>query len=136
MLTADVIIQIGDNIILIGRKHEPFQDHWALPGGKVDEGETTLEAAFREVKEETNLDLKNVFQFASYDEPGRDPRGRFCTTVYEAEAILTDESQPEAGDDAKSLVIVSPWWAVDNLELAFDHEQIILDWLEYSQITR
>lgn len=35
--------------------------HWGLPGGHIDEGETPFEAALRETKEESNLDIKPVY---------------------------------------------------------------------------
>nr|WP_306265389.1 NUDIX hydrolase [Pararhizobium sp. IMCC3301] len=50
-------------VLLVRRGREPNKDLWALPGGKVDPGETILEAAKRELFEETNLraELHDIF---------------------------------------------------------------------------
>ena len=61
--------------MLIRRKHEPFKDSYALPGGFVEVGETVEDACRREVKEETNLELYDMRLVGVYSDPGRDPRG-------------------------------------------------------------
>ena len=75
--TVDIIIEItrkdGERgIILIERKNPPFG--WAIPGGFVDYGETLEQAAEREAREETSLDVRLKRQMHSYSEPDRDPR--------------------------------------------------------------
>ncbi|MEK6758101.1 MAG: NUDIX hydrolase, partial [Nanoarchaeota archaeon] len=76
--TVDLIVFFDGGIILIKRKHEPFKDCWALPGGFLELGKETLEqAAVRELFEETSLitnpeELKLV---GVYSDPRRDPRG-------------------------------------------------------------
>ncbi len=54
--TAAVIIQDGK--ILLVQHHKYGKKYWLLPGGGVDYGETLFEATRREVKEETDLDVK------------------------------------------------------------------------------
>lgn len=53
-----VYIVNGDNILLMHRQNNKSQGNkWGIPGGKVDKGETPLQAAIREVKEETGFDI-------------------------------------------------------------------------------
>ncbi len=55
-IAADVIAEIGSNIVLIERRNFPFG--WAIPGGFVDVGETVEDAAVRELREETTLEVE------------------------------------------------------------------------------
>jgi len=116
------------SVLLIRRKNDPFKDHWALPGGFVDEHETLEEAIQREVKEELNikLSLEQFHQFRAYSDPYRDPRQRTITVVF----IVWVESEItyQSGDDAKD----AQWFPIVQLpKLAFDHVQILADVREY-----
>lgn len=119
--TVDVIIELdGSGIVLIRRKTPPYG--WALPGGFVDYGESLEEAAVREAKEETSLDVTLLDQFHTYSDPKRDPRRHTITTVYMARAKGT----PKAADDAAAIGI----FRKDDLpeEMAFDHREILRDY--------
>tara|TARA_Y100000310_G_scaffold334647_1_gene414874 strand:- start:263 stop:667 length:405 start_codon:yes stop_codon:yes gene_type:complete len=63
---AVVVILDADNRVLLGRRPTDVAcwapGKWALPGGKVEPGETPLQAAVRETKEEMNLDVKKLKQ--------------------------------------------------------------------------
>ena len=48
----------------------PFRGYWALPGGKVDAGETVEETVVREVKEETGIEVEIVEKIGEYHENG------------------------------------------------------------------
>ena len=119
--TVDIIIKYMDGIILIRRKNPPYG--WALPGGFVDYGETLEDAAVREAKEETGLDVRLVRQFHSYSDPHRDPRQHTISTVFLAEA----DGKYAAGDDAAVVGVFSARDLPDNL--AFDHRQILEDYI-------
>jgi len=125
--TVDIIIHIGDKIVLIERKNEPFG--WAIPGGFVDYGESFETTAMREAEEETGLRVKNLKQFRCYSDPQRDPRQHTVTCVFTAEA----EGTPVAGDDAVNAVL----FALDNLpeNLCFDHGEILADYLQNEQLS-
>ena len=123
-LTVDIFIYNENHeFILIKRKNDPFKDHWALPGGFVDYGEKTEDAAIREAKEETSIDIESVKLFNVYSDPNRDPRRHTVSIVYLAHGNFDDA---KADDDAKDIGVYS----FDDLEemgLAFDHETILSD---------
>jgi 8-oxo-dGTP diphosphatase len=69
--TATAIITfLPDKILLIKRATVPFKGYWALPGGRVDPGETVEQTIIREVKEETGLDTTIVNKIGEYHEQG------------------------------------------------------------------
>jgi ADP-ribose pyrophosphatase YjhB (NUDIX family) len=122
--TVDIIIELDDRgIILISRKNYPFG--WALPGGFVDYGESLEDAAIREAKEETGLDVKLIGQFHTYSRPDRDPRHHSISTVYIAKA----SGPPRAADDAREVGIFTK----DALPspIAFDHKEILDDYFSF-----
>lgn len=84
--------------------------------------ETTAEAARRELREETGLDVGAIRQLGAYDRVDRDPRGRVITVAYIA--IVDDAGDVCGGDDAHD----ARWFPLDSLPpLAFDHDKILAD---------
>jgi ADP-ribose pyrophosphatase YjhB (NUDIX family) len=121
--TVDIIIEIESRgIVLIRRKNPPYG--WALPGGFVDYGESLEEAAVREAKEETDLDLRLIEQFYTYSDPKRDPRHHSISTVY----ISRSKGIPQAKDDAIEIGIFNESNLPD--EIAFDHRSILKDYFK------
>ena len=119
--TVDIIIEIErGGIILIKRKNPPYG--WAIPGGFVDYGESLEEAAVREAKEETNLDVKLIKQFHTYSDPKRDPRHHSISSVYVSKA----KGVPKAKDDALEIGVFGESNLPD--EIAFDHRLILRDY--------
>lgn len=128
--TVDIIIEIDredgkEGIVLIERKNPPYG--WALPGGFVDYGESLEEAAIREAKEETSLDIQLKNQFHTYSDPERDPRQHTISTVYVAKA----QGKPKAQDDAKEIGVFTE--EEINFPLAFDHQKILRDYFEQNK---
>lgn len=120
--TVDVIIELEEGIVLVERSNPPYG--LALPGGFVDYGESLEQAAIREAKEETDLDLVDLRQFHTYSEPDRDPRFHTISTVF----IAQGRGIPKSGSDARTLRVVR-YEDLPQLEYAFDHKEIIKEYL-------
>ena len=125
MLTVDIaLINKKSNevfILLIKRANEPYKDLWALPGGFVDMDETLIDAAKRELFEETGIAETDLKQFYTYGDLNRDPRGRTVSVVYYA-FVNQNNTNAVAGDDAAE----TNWFSLKNLpQLVFDHQKII-----------
>ncbi len=119
--TVDVVIYEPERgVVLIERANPPLG--FALPGGFVDEGESVEDAAVREMREETSLDVELTGLLGVYSRPDRDPRRHTMSTVFTGRA--KDASVLAAGDDAKN----AAFYPLDSLpELAFDHAEILDD---------
>lgn len=126
--TVDVIIELSDGIVLIERRHEPLG--WAIPGGFVDHGESVENAAIREAKEETTLDVTLTDLLYVYSNPDRDARQHTMSTVF----VATASGTPMAADDAKALRV----FGLDALpdRLCFDHRRILDDYLVFRSTGR
>ena len=114
------------HLLLIKRAHGPFEGMWALPGGFVDANESLIDAAARELVEETSVTGVDLVEVGSFGDPGRDPRGHTISigfASYIDPALLEGgQVQVEAGDDAAE----AQWFPLASLPpLAFDHAKII-----------
>lgn len=117
-LMVDVVIPDDEGrVLLIQRGSDPYEGSWALPGGFVEVGEKVEDAAAREAKEETGLDVELVRLVGVYSEPDRDPRGHNVSVAFLARA----QGEPSAASDAADAAFLDP----REIALAFDHEKII-----------
>lgn len=126
-LTVDALIKKGDEIVLIERKNPPYKGCFAVPGGFVEYGETVEDAVVREAKEETNLDVKVDGLVGVYSNPDRDPRGHTVGVAFLCS--ISGDSEISGGDDASSAEFFSIEEVLD-MDLAFDHKQMIKDMID------
>jgi 8-oxo-dGTP diphosphatase len=123
-VTTDVVLVTNEDpprVLLIRRKHEPFQGKWALPGGFIDMDETLEESARRELREETGIEVKRLEQLHTFGAPQRDPRGRTISVVFLARADPA-RLKLQAADDAAE----AAWHSLLRPPpLAFDHAEIL-----------
>ena len=129
VLTVDVVIYMDEGFVFVKRLNEPFKNFWALPGGIVEYGETVEEAAIREAKEETGLEVKLEKLVGVYSNPKRDPRGHYVSIAYLAKPV---SGRLKASTDAKEVKVFSQ----KPEKLAFDHEKIFEDALKILRITK
>lgn len=118
--TVDIIIEYKGGIVLIKRRNPPAG--WAIPGGFVDYGESLEQAAVREAKEETGLEVELLRQFHTYSSPERDARFHTISTVY----IAKGGGEMLAGDDAKEAGVFGKEGLPE--DIAFDHRDILHDY--------
>ena len=89
-----VIRDAGGRLLLIRRGHEPSRGLWSVPGGRVEAGETPEQAAVREVREETGLDVVVGRLLGSVE------IGEFLVHDFAAEVV---GGELRAGDDAEDV---------------------------------
>lgn len=132
-LAADAVVVLKHYILLVTRKDGTL----ALPGGKVEPGETTREAGIRECLEETGFDIKNYFVNKGrnlfrngflFDNPKRDPRNHVVTVAHYFPCKTDADRMPVVygKDDADE----ANWYSLLNLsslenKFFADHYKII-----------
>jgi 8-oxo-dGTP diphosphatase len=116
-------------VLLVRRGSDPFAGSLALPGGFVEPDEAVLDAARRELGEETGVTDVVLEQLASYGAPERDPRGRVVSVAHVA--VLPDAVTLRAGSDATEARWLPVLPLLDgDTEVAFDHRVILRDAVE------
>lgn len=123
-------------VALVHRGEHPFKGDLALPGGFVGPEEDALGAAWRELEEETGLDLgahrAHVEQLATFSSPKRDPRMRVVSVAHLA--LLATDGRTLPALDPGSDAAAARWHPVHEVlatgSLAFDHREILAAALE------
>ena len=118
-------------VLLIKRKLWPYERMWALPGGFSNDRESMYDTARRELEEETGVNAVHMEYFNVYSKPGRDPRGWIISHAFFALVHEDSLAERKASDDAVDVGLFTISELGDSgLELAFDHQEVILDALE------
>ncbi len=131
--TADAVVVQSGHVLLIKRRALPGKGLWALPGGFVKQDERLLDAAVRELREETGLKVPapvlrgSVKAAADFDHPRRSARGRTFTKAFHI--VLPDGELPavKGGDDAEKARWVPMAEAAEMSALLFEDHFDILD---------
>ena len=117
-----VVCLRGDSVLLIRRGTPPRQGEWSLPGGRIEPGERAMDAALRELREETGVEAEITGLIDVVD--GVFPEaGRHYVLIDYAARWLSGE--PVAGDDAAKARFV-----------ALDEVESLIDWSETRRIIR
>ena len=125
--TATAIITFPpDKILLIKRVTVPFKGYWALPGGRVDPGETVEQTIVREVKEETGLDIAVVSKVGEYHEQGVQSGAEYD---YYPACFLVKTIGGEIKKQESEIEEIKLFSLNEIPKLAFEHAQMIKDFV-------
>jgi ADP-ribose pyrophosphatase YjhB (NUDIX family)/ribosomal protein S18 acetylase RimI-like enzyme len=100
-----VLVEMDGGVVLIRRGHHPKKNRWAIPAGFIEADESIEEAALRECKEETNLDIELIEMF-HVDSFPTDPTPQSGIIIFYRAKPVGGELKP--GDDAVEAAIFSP----------------------------
>lgn len=115
-----VVCLRGDEVLLIRRGTLPRQGEWSLPGGRIEPGETAIDAAIRELREETGVEARLTGLLDVVDGIFPSAGKHYVLIDYAAEWVA---GEPVAGDDALEARFV-----------ALDQVEALIDWRETRRI--
>jgi 8-oxo-dGTP diphosphatase len=95
-----VVCLRDDAVLLIRRAKPPLTDSWSLPGGRMEWGETSQDAALRELREETGVE-GDILGLLDVVDGHFQPDTHYVLIDY---AVRWRRGEPVAGDDAKAAV--------------------------------
>jgi ADP-ribose pyrophosphatase len=112
-VAVGAVVIRNEKILLVKRKLDPAKGDWAIPGGKINLGESLTQAAEREIREETGISIKAKKPIYCFDSIHVDEKGeiKFHYVIVDLMAdYVSGEIKP--GDDAADV----RWFSMDNLE--------------------
>jgi ADP-ribose pyrophosphatase YjhB (NUDIX family) len=100
-VAAGTLFELEGGLVLLKRAIEPGYGKWVFPGGFVDRGETVVEAAIRETREEANVEVRvrELVDVFSY------PGSPVVVVVYAADVV---SGEPRAADESLELQAFGP----------------------------
>lgn len=129
-MTVDAVVVQSGHVLLVKRGDMPGKGLWALPGGFLNQEETMLDGAIRELKEETKIKVPvpvlkgSIKGSKTFDAPNRSTRGRTITQAFFIDLGVGELPRVKGSDDAEKAF----WIPIGKLkqELFFeDHAHII-----------
>lgn len=115
-----VVCLRGDEVLLIRRGRPPRQGEWSLPGGRIEPGERAVDAAVRELREETGVEAGITGLIDVVDGVFPEAGLHYVLIDYAARWL---SGEPVAGDDA-----------VEARFVALDQVEALIDWSETRRI--
>lgn len=129
-MTVDAVVVQSGHILLVKRGDMPGKGLWALPGGFLNQEETMLDGAIRELKEETKIKVPvpvlkgSIKGSKTFDAPNRSARGRTITQAFYIDLGVGELPKVKGSDDAEKAFWV-PFKDVVQEKMFEDHFFII-----------
>jgi bifunctional NMN adenylyltransferase/nudix hydrolase len=129
-MTVDAVVVQSGHILLVKRGDMPGKGLWALPGGFLNQEETMLDGAIRELKEETKIKVPvpvlkgSIKESKTFDAPNRSSRGRTITQAFLIDLGVGELPKVKGSDDAEKAFWV-PFNQVKQEKMFEDHHAII-----------
>ena len=133
-MTVDTVVVQSGHILLVKRGDMPGKGLWALPGGFLNQDETMLDGAIRELKEETKIKVPvpvlkgSIKGSKTFDAPNRSSRGRTITQAFHIDLGVGELPKVKGSDDAEKAFWV-PFKDVKQEKMFEDHFFIIDNFL-------
>lgn len=133
-MTVDAVVVQSGHILLVKRGDMPGKGLWALPGGFLNQAETMLDGAIRELKEETKIKVPvpvlkgSIKGSKTFDAPNRSSRGRTITQAFHIDLGVGELPKVKGSDDAEKAFWV-PFNEVKQEKMFEDHFFIIDNFL-------
>ena len=138
-MTVDAVVVQSGHILLVKRDAMPGRGLWALPGGFLEQDETMLNGAIRELKEETKIDLPekvllgSVSASKTFDAPNRSSRGRTITQAFKlelADGPLIKVKKSRDPNDEVDDAAEAKWFPLNEVkqDQMFEDHHAILDY--------
>lgn len=129
-MTVDAVVVQSGHILLVKRGDMPGKGLWALPGGFLNQEETMLDGAIRELKEETKIKVPvpvlkgSIKESKTFDAPNRSSRGRTITQAFFIDLGVGELPKVKGSDDAEKAFWV-PFNQIKQEKMFEDHFHII-----------
>ena len=109
-----IVVRGGSEVLLVRRGVEPFRGQWSFPGGHVEPGEPLLEAARRELQEETGVEAEPLGIIHVHELLAEGPGGVPHHYVIIDVLMRYLGGEARAGSDAAE----AAWFSLDRLPLS------------------
>jgi 8-oxo-dGTP diphosphatase len=131
--TVGAVVEKEGRILLARRNHEPFYNHWCIPGGHIEYGEEVEEAMLRELQEETGISASSEESrfFGYYTEYYPELEWHAVALIF---AVHPGPSEEIARQEAE--VKELRWYTpqeITELSMAFEHGRIVEDYLKVTR---
>ena len=131
MVGVGAVVVRDGRALIVRRAHEPRKGEWSLPGGLLNLGESLVDGARREVKEETGLDVEVGPMIETFDRVHRDAEGRVRYHFVIVDFVCwSNDGDAVAGSDAEDVRWVASG-EIDQFGVNAHAKAVILRGLNY-----